>query len=155
VERRSSARRGYGATWQRTRRAILTRDHHVCAYCGAHANTVDHVVPRIEGGTDDPANLVAACGSCNSARSLAWLRANRPRLAPRARAWARSNRNQKMMAAPFAPGRQRQPRRVADPIFSTAAAGATTAVGFGLNRSASGSLGASSSASGVLAEGSA
>lgn len=31
--------------------------------------TVDHVIPRSAGGTDDPANLVLACGYCNSRKS--------------------------------------------------------------------------------------
>ena len=37
-----------------------------CAYCGSEADTVDHVIPRAWGGSDDAANLVPACRSCNS-----------------------------------------------------------------------------------------
>ncbi|OZM81200.1 hypothetical protein CFP66_17670 [Pseudonocardia sp. MH-G8] len=33
--------------------------------CTITADTVDHVIPRIMGGTNDPANLQAACGPCN------------------------------------------------------------------------------------------
>jgi 5-methylcytosine-specific restriction endonuclease McrA len=44
-----------------------------CAWCGGYANTVDHIVPRIEGGTDSPTNLVAACQRCNSERSHQWV----------------------------------------------------------------------------------
>lgn len=41
-----------------------------CHYCGSwRASTVDHVLPRVRGGTDDAANLVSACLSCNSAKS--------------------------------------------------------------------------------------
>lgn len=37
-----------------------------CAYCGDVAPTqVDHVIPLSRGGTDDRANLVPACKSCN------------------------------------------------------------------------------------------
>jgi hypothetical protein len=37
-----------------------------CVYCGAGADTVDHVIPRRAGGSDQPRNLVPACRSCNS-----------------------------------------------------------------------------------------
>jgi hypothetical protein len=41
-----------------------------CAYCGqpltAKTHTWDHYVPRSAGGTSEPANLVHACGNCNS-----------------------------------------------------------------------------------------
>lgn len=50
-----------------TRRAILARDNHRCAYCRLSADTVDHVTPRSRpGGTSTWLNLVAACGACNS-----------------------------------------------------------------------------------------
>lgn len=40
-----------------------------CYYCGDWiANTVDHVIARARGGTDDPANLVSACQPCNVAK---------------------------------------------------------------------------------------
>jgi len=39
-----------------------------CAYCGAVADTVDHVVPLERGGTNWPANLRPACRSCNSSK---------------------------------------------------------------------------------------
>ena len=38
----------------------------VCTYCGAPADTEDHIVPRAYGGTDNPSNIAAACRSCNS-----------------------------------------------------------------------------------------
>lgn len=38
-----------------------------CVYCGADDDmTVDHIVPRRYGGSDQPRNLVPACRSCNS-----------------------------------------------------------------------------------------
>ena len=36
-----------------------------CAYCGAMATQVDHVLPLSRGGTDDRGNLVPACRFCN------------------------------------------------------------------------------------------
>jgi hypothetical protein len=52
---------------------VLRRDGHTCRYCGAAVPdvpiTVDHVVPRALGGSDDPSNLVAACRECNSGKA--------------------------------------------------------------------------------------
>jgi hypothetical protein len=58
---------------KRLRFAILQRDAHRCFYCGRAAPevklTVDHVVPVVLGGTDDPKNLVTACIDCNSGKT--------------------------------------------------------------------------------------
>jgi hypothetical protein len=58
---------------KRLRFEILRRDNHACRYCGATAPdvklTVDHVVPKALGGTDDPSNLVTACADCNSGKT--------------------------------------------------------------------------------------
>jgi 5-methylcytosine-specific restriction endonuclease McrA len=59
-------RRGGGAV---TRRAVLHRDHHRCAYCGGKADTVDHVVPRSRGGRHEWSNVVAACLRCNGRKA--------------------------------------------------------------------------------------
>lgn len=48
-----------------TRRAVLERDAHACAYCGARAETIDHVTPRSRGGAHLWTNVVAACARCN------------------------------------------------------------------------------------------
>lgn len=48
-----------------TRRSVLARDHHRCAYCGGAADTVDHVHPRSRGGRHVWENVVAACVRCN------------------------------------------------------------------------------------------
>ncbi|MEQ6899663.1 HNH endonuclease [Nocardioides sp. YIM 152588] len=62
------------ATWMHRpaafgREAVLRRDRRRCAYCGARADTVDHVVPRSRGGPWSWLNAVAACGSCNSRKA--------------------------------------------------------------------------------------
>lgn len=62
---KTTSERGYGWKWQKLRVFVLKRDSNVCFYCGSFADTVDHVVSKVHGGPDDPANLVAACGSCN------------------------------------------------------------------------------------------
>jgi len=49
-----------------TRRGVLRRDAQRCGYCGAHASTIDHVLPRSRGGEDSWENLVACCLRCNN-----------------------------------------------------------------------------------------
>lgn len=66
--RGSRHQRGYTNEWSQLSRAILERDGHTCAYCGRTATTVDHVIPKARGGTDDESNLVAACVRCNSGK---------------------------------------------------------------------------------------
>jgi 5-methylcytosine-specific restriction endonuclease McrA len=52
-----------------SRRGVLARDSYTCQYCGSQPGraqlTVDHVVPRSQGGEKSWENLVAACGPCN------------------------------------------------------------------------------------------
>jgi 5-methylcytosine-specific restriction endonuclease McrA len=48
-----------------SRRAVMARDAHTCVYCGARADTLDHVVPRSRGGHHEWTNVVAACARCN------------------------------------------------------------------------------------------
>ena len=43
-----------------SRRAVFSRDDYRCQYCGSHADSIDHVVPRSRGGRDVWDNL--ACG---------------------------------------------------------------------------------------------
>ncbi|MEV4618508.1 HNH endonuclease [Asanoa sp. NPDC049573] len=52
-----------GPAW--SRQGVLVRDGRVCAYCGGHASTVDHVLPRSRGGRNLWTNTVAACDGCN------------------------------------------------------------------------------------------
>ncbi|MCF8586924.1 HNH endonuclease [Gordonia sp. HY285] len=51
-----------------TREKVLRRDKHLCAYCGEHAQTWDHVMPQSRGGGNTWVNCVAACGPCNWAK---------------------------------------------------------------------------------------
>ena len=48
-----------------SRRAVLIRDRHRCAYCDGPADTVDHVIPRSRGGTHEWLNVVACCKAHN------------------------------------------------------------------------------------------
>lgn len=52
-----------------TRRGVLRRDNHLCAYCGKSASTIDHVFPRSRGGASSWENLVACCLRCNNDKS--------------------------------------------------------------------------------------
>ena len=50
-----------------SRNAIYQRDGHKCQYCGATRRlTIDHVIPKSKGGSDDWDNLVVACSRCNT-----------------------------------------------------------------------------------------
>ena len=75
-----------------SRRGVLRRDEHRCAYCGGHAGTVDHVLPRSRGGRDSWENLVACCVRCNNLKGdrtpeeKGWTLRVRPH-APRGAAW--------------------------------------------------------------------
>jgi len=52
------------------RRNIYTRDGSRCQYCGkafpTRELTLDHVVPRVQGGENSWTNLVCACVRCNA-----------------------------------------------------------------------------------------
>ena len=52
-----------------TRFDIFKRDGFMCQYCGRQPPEVvlhvDHITPVIEGGTNDPMNLVTSCRDCN------------------------------------------------------------------------------------------
>lgn len=51
-----------------SRKNILKRDGHRCMYCGTtHGRmSVDHILPKLRGGTDTWENLVCACHKCNN-----------------------------------------------------------------------------------------
>jgi 5-methylcytosine-specific restriction protein A len=68
-------RRGdYGSRWRKTRARILERDAGLCQECARAGrlnagNTVDHIVPRAEGGTDAESNLEVLCRDCHKVKS--------------------------------------------------------------------------------------
>lgn len=66
--------RGYGTAWDKLRAQILRRDRHLCQPCYATgrpepASQVDHIVPKAQGGTDDPNNLQAICKDCHKVKT--------------------------------------------------------------------------------------
>lgn len=53
-----------------SKRGVLRRDNNTCAYCGKHADTIDHVMPTSRGGHPrDWTNTVGACLKCNSRKA--------------------------------------------------------------------------------------
>lgn len=69
-----------------SRRALFARDHGRCQYCGAPAESIDHVVPRSRGGLHAWENVVAACRRCNTVKSDRLLAETSLRLRTRPRA---------------------------------------------------------------------
>lgn len=52
-----------------SRRGVLARDHETCQYCGTQPGrvnlTIDHIIPRSQGGQTRWDNVVTACRDCN------------------------------------------------------------------------------------------
>jgi len=74
------------------RRNIYARDGNRCQYCGKHFPTkeltLDHVVPRVQGGLNTWDNLVCACVKCNARKggrtpSEAGIKLIRPAVRPK------------------------------------------------------------------------
>ena len=59
----------YARTPAWSKRGVLRRDHHRCAYCEGPADTVDHLLPQSRGGTNSWQNTVAACTRCNNRKA--------------------------------------------------------------------------------------
>ena len=79
----------------RARDALLARwkrQGKTCAYCPAAADTIDHVVPLVRGGTNYEGNLVPCCKPCNSRKGgrtvVEWRTGKRLPRMRRAVTWA-------------------------------------------------------------------
>jgi 5-methylcytosine-specific restriction endonuclease McrA len=55
------------------RRNVFKRDHVTCQYCGARPGseelTIDHIIPRAQGGQTNWENCVLACVPCNARKA--------------------------------------------------------------------------------------
>jgi len=75
-ERGTSTERGYGAAWRKIRNAAMRRDNWLCQPCQRNgkvtaATECDHILPKSQGGTDDPENLQGICRECHQAKTEA------------------------------------------------------------------------------------
>ncbi|CAN3129989.1 HNH endonuclease [Mycobacterium sp. smrl_JER01] len=92
IRLRTFVRVPYRARIPMTRAALMHRDRFRCAYCGAKADTVDHVIPRSRGGAHSWENCVAACSACNHRKAdrllseLGWALHTTP-LPPKGQHW--------------------------------------------------------------------
>jgi 5-methylcytosine-specific restriction endonuclease McrA len=64
--------RYHGVAWRALRQFVLIRDREICQLrlpgCTKLANTVDHVIDVVTGGSDSPTNLRAVCPACHNRR---------------------------------------------------------------------------------------
>ena len=49
---------------------ILNRDGWRCQQCGHFGKEVDHIVPKVEGGSDRADNLQTLCHECHSRKTM-------------------------------------------------------------------------------------
>ncbi len=67
--RGSSAQRGYDRQWRKKRAEYLKR-HPFCRLClRSRSVLVDHIRPKVKGGTDDEYNLQALCNHCHNIKT--------------------------------------------------------------------------------------
>jgi hypothetical protein len=78
-------------SWRRSLHALTEGS---CLYCGAPSESIDHVLPRSQGGCSTTENCVPACLACNGQKgdsdAFAWYREQHfydPRRAMALRAW--------------------------------------------------------------------
>jgi 5-methylcytosine-specific restriction endonuclease McrA len=70
------------------RKTVFHRDAFTCQYCARHAENIDHVVPKSQGGSHTWGNVVACCRRCNTKKGgrtprQAGLQLRRQPVAPR------------------------------------------------------------------------
>lgn len=59
-----------GDSYRQHTSLVMARDGNRCVYCGSEENLVlDHLIPLLKGGDNEPCNLVAACRKCNSGKA--------------------------------------------------------------------------------------
>ena len=66
-------------SWGQRRFAVLERDGFKCRYCGRGAKQnvvlhIDHVIPKVAGGSNKMENLMTACQTCNLGKGAATIK---------------------------------------------------------------------------------
>ncbi|MFC3982291.1 HNH endonuclease [Streptosporangium jomthongense] len=65
---------GGSQAWKELRLEILIRDGYTCQHCGIGVQEgdgsahLDHIIPRVEGGSTTPDNLRILCRTCNTTK---------------------------------------------------------------------------------------
>lgn len=120
IRLRSFVRTAFGRRCALSRRGVFTRDGHRCQYCGARADSIDHVRPRSRGGSHTWDNVVAACRRCNALKrdrllSETSMRLARPPAEPPHGSWV-------VLSVPRVPQEWREylPAWTPDPIVASA-----------------------------------
>ena len=58
-----------------TRKTVAKRANYLCEYClspqdfSTQSHSIEHILPKIKKGSDEPENLALACQGCNSYKS--------------------------------------------------------------------------------------
>ena len=56
------------------RKEVWKKTNGLCAHCGRKVSerykTIDHFIPKIEGGTNDMKNLIPLCKHCNTSKAF-------------------------------------------------------------------------------------
>jgi len=68
---------GYDSPEYRRNAAATLREEPACRLCGRPSRSVDHIIPKSQGGSDDRSNLRALCRACHKRRSQDQARAGR------------------------------------------------------------------------------
>lgn len=61
---------------ERVRQQVIQRAVSRCEYCGCPLNycpdpfSIEHIIPRAAGGTDEPDNLALSCQGCNNFKGI-------------------------------------------------------------------------------------
>ena len=71
---KTTKQRGYGYAWQLLCKTIKARDKFMCVLCAtlgfvSRVYAVDHIIPKAQGGTDDPHNLQSICKACHKEKT--------------------------------------------------------------------------------------
>lgn len=71
IKRLKKERRFYGNQIKFSKKNVHIRDSHTCQYCGDKPKklTIDHVIPKGQGGKNTFENTVSACQPCNNRKA--------------------------------------------------------------------------------------